>query len=98
MLWGYIRPTLTKRNTSDDCSCISYIVAALDTSAHLSDSRFTCIKLVIHPKNYGDRVSIPSNTSLNCANLEPPGRCPCCALAAMLGYIGASLVGRQYDS
>jgi hypothetical protein len=27
---------------------------------------------------------IPSSTSLNCANREPPGRCPCCVLADMI--------------
>jgi hypothetical protein len=36
---------------------------------------------------YRDQSFIPNNTSLNCANLEPPGRCPCCILAAMLGVV-----------
>ena len=35
--------------------------------------------------NQGIRRNIPSSTSLNCANLEPPGRPPCCCgLADML--------------
>ena len=74
--------TLTKRNTSDDCwwlaryyGCLERGFAPFQRQIRLSRLAQSNQILIL-----GDK---PSSTSLNCANLEPPGRPPCCILADM---------------
>lgn len=87
--------TLTKRNTRDDWGQVSSDTLVMAGMAGwrtfpTADSPAT---LSVRVRRTKRRPYVPSSTSLNCANLEPPGRWPCCILPADMLASDAALSG-----